>query len=87
MTPTTLIGGHDKAVIFFCRAIADNSRLGIFLYPVPSVTRGDLPVELTARFFDNKMVWTKVEASYPGLDIQVLIVRSGGNDLRRGFAT
>jgi dihydrodipicolinate synthase/N-acetylneuraminate lyase len=71
MTPTTPIGGHNKAVTFFCRAIADNSRLGIFLCPVPSVTRCDLPVELTALLLDNKMVWTKVEASYPGLECPV----------------
>ncbi len=82
MTPTTLIRGHDKAVIRFYRAIADNSRLGMFLYPVPSVTRYDLPVELTALLLDTKMISTTVEASYPGLD-----VRSGGNDLRIGFAT
>lgn len=71
MTPTTLTGDRDKAVIPFCRAIVDSSRLGIFLYPVPSVTRYDLQVELTALLLDNKMVWTKVEASYPGLDCLV----------------
>ncbi len=71
MTPTTLTGDRDKAVILFCQAIVDNSRLGIFLYPVPSVTRCDLPVELTALLLDNKMVSTKVEASYPGLDCPV----------------
>ena len=71
MTPTPLIRGHDRAVIRFHRTIVDNSWFGIFLYPVPSDTRYDLPVELTALLLDNKMVWTKVEASYPGLDCPV----------------
>ncbi|MCH7583012.1 MAG: hypothetical protein IIC72_10305 [Acidobacteria bacterium] len=74
MTPTTLIRGHGKAVILFYRAIADNSRLGMFLYSVPSVTRDDLPVELTVFLLDNNMVSAQVEASYPGLDSSDLVV-------------
>ncbi len=49
LTPTTLIRGRDDAVLTFFRAIADQSKLPIILYSVPSVTGYSMPVELVWR--------------------------------------
>ena len=49
LTPTTLSRGRDEVVVDFYRAIADHSRIPVFLYSVPNVTAYSLPLELVAR--------------------------------------
>lgn len=49
MTPTSAARGRDAAMLRFYRAVADHTKLPVFIYSVPPVTAYSLPVEIVSR--------------------------------------
>ena len=49
LTPTTLARSREEAILGFYKAVADRSKVPVFLYSVPNVTAYSLPVELVWR--------------------------------------
>jgi 4-hydroxy-2-oxoglutarate aldolase len=78
LTPTTLTRGRDDAVVEFYRAIADQAKVPILLYSVPSVTGYSLPVELVARLSRHNNVIGMKDSSGDVVRLQSIVDATPG---------
>lgn len=79
LTPTTLSRGRDDAVVDFYRAVAENSKIPILLYSVPSVTSFSLPIELVARLSRHDNVIGMKDSSGDVVRLQSIIDATPGD--------
>ena len=73
LTPTTLARGRDDAVLRFFRAIADSSRIPMFLYSVPPVTGYSLPLELVSKLSKHENILGMKDSSGDVVRLQSII--------------
>lgn len=73
LTPTTLTRGRSEAVFDFYRAVADNAKVPILLYSVPSVTGFSLPLELVARLASHENVVGMKDSSGDVVRLQSIV--------------
>jgi 4-hydroxy-2-oxoglutarate aldolase len=79
LTPTTLSRGRDDAVVDFYRAVAENSKIPILLYSVPSVTSFSLPIELVARLSRHENIIGMKDSSGDVVRLQSIIDATPGD--------
>jgi 4-hydroxy-2-oxoglutarate aldolase len=73
LTPTTLTRGRDDAVVDFYRSVADQAKVPILLYSVPSVTAYSLPIELIARLSRHDNIIGMKDSSGDVVRLQTII--------------
>ena len=73
LTPTTLTRGRDDAVVDFYRAVADQAKVPILLYSVPSVTAYSLPIELIARLSRHENIIGMKDSSGDVVRLQTIV--------------
>jgi len=73
LTPTTLTRGRDDAVVDFYRSVADQAKVPILLYSVPSVTAYSLPIELVARLSRHDNIIGMKDSSGDVVRLQTII--------------
>jgi 4-hydroxy-2-oxoglutarate aldolase len=79
LTPTTLTRGRDDAVVDFYRAVANQAKVPILLYSVPSVTGYSLPVELVARLSRHNNVIGMKDSSGDVVRLQSIVDATPGD--------
>lgn len=78
LTPTTLARGRDEVVVDFYRAVAERSRIPVFLYSVPSVTAYSMPIELVARLSRHENIIGMKDSSGDVVRLQSIIDATPG---------
>jgi 4-hydroxy-2-oxoglutarate aldolase len=73
LTPTTLTRGRDDAVVDFYRAVADQAKVPVLLYSVPSVTGFSLPIELIARLSRHENIIGMKDSSGDVVRLQTIV--------------
>jgi 4-hydroxy-2-oxoglutarate aldolase len=79
LTPTTLTRGRDDAVVDFYRAVADQAKIPVLLYSVPSVTGYSLPIELVARLSRHSNVIGMKDSSGDVVRLQSIVDATPGD--------
>ncbi len=73
MTPTTLARGREDAMVRHYKAVADMSKIPVFLYSVPNVTGYSLPVETIWRLARHENIVGMKDSSGDVVRLQAIV--------------
>ena len=81
LTPTTLARGHENAIVHHYRAVADRSKIPVFLYSVPRFTAYSLPVESIWRLARHPNIAGMKDSSGDVVRLQAILDATPGDFL------
>lgn len=73
MTPTTSARGRSEAMLEHYRAIADTSKLPVYLYSVPAVTAYNLPIDIVAKLSGHRNILGMKDSSGDVVRLQSIL--------------